>query len=113
MIIKVVDKLNTTLIGQDKETLTLKALLYFNGTVYSQVCRILCVVRIPLFTLVQLGYPDMTNISVVKHIIRYKGVFAITNTPRLVLKQGTGNGGTGNKERRNGQRATGNRESLK
>ena len=108
MIIQVVDKPNTTLIGQDKETLTLTALLYLNVTVHAQVCRILCVVCIPLFTLVQLGYPDMTNISVVKHIIRYKGVFAITNTPRLVLKQGNGNGGTGN-----GQRATGNGESLK
>ena len=34
---------------------------------------------IPLFSLVQLGYPAITSIFVVNQIIRYNGVFAITN----------------------------------
>ena len=75
-----VDKPNTTPIGQDRETLTSKALLYLNVTVHAQVCRLFCVVYIPLFSLVQLGYPAITNISVVNQIIRYNGVFAIMKT---------------------------------
>ena len=51
MMIQMVDKPNTTPIGQDKETLTFKALLYLNLTVHAQVCRLLCVVYIPLFSL--------------------------------------------------------------
>ena len=73
------DKPNTTRIGQDRETLTFKALLYLNVAVHAQVCRLFCVVYIPLFSLVQLGYPAITNIFVINHINRCNGVFAITN----------------------------------
>ena len=69
-----VDKSNTTPIGQDRETLTLKALLYLNVAVHAQVCRLFCVVYIPLFSLVQPGYPAITNIFVVNQIIRSNGV---------------------------------------
>ena len=83
-MIQIVDKPNTTptCIGQDKETLTFKALLYSNVAVHAQVCRLFCVVFIPLFdSLVQLGYPAITNVFVVNQIIRCNGVFAITKTP--------------------------------
>ena len=75
-MIQMVDKPNTIPIGQDRETL-----LYLNEVVHAQVCRPFCMVYIPLFSLVQLGYPAITNIFVVKQIIRYNGVFAITKTP--------------------------------
>ena len=81
MMIQMVDKPNTTPIGQDRETLTFKALLYLNVAVHAQVCRLFCVVYIPLFSLFQLGYPSTTNIFVVNQIIRYNGVFAITKIP--------------------------------
>ena len=79
MMMQMVDKPNTTPIGQDRETLTFKALLYLNVAVHAQVCRLFCVVYIPLLSLVQLGYPAITNIFVVSQIIRCSGVFAITN----------------------------------
>ena len=41
-----VDKLNTTPIGQERETLTFKALLYLTVAVHAQVCRLLCVVYV-------------------------------------------------------------------
>ena len=76
-MIQMVDRhANTTSIG---ETRTFKALLYLNVAVLAQVCRLFCVVYIPLFSLVQLGYPAITNIFAVNQIIRYNGVFAITN----------------------------------
>ena len=75
MMIQMVDKPNTTPIGQDRETLTFKALLYLNVTVHAQVCRLFYVVYVPLFSLVQLGYPAITNIF--GCLIRYNGVFAI------------------------------------
>ena len=78
-MILMVDKPNTTPIGQDRETLTFKALFYLNVAVHAQVCRLFWVVYISLFILVQLGYPAITNIFVVNQIIRYNGVFAITN----------------------------------
>ena len=55
-----VDKPNTTPIGQDN------------------CSRVFYVVYIPLFSLVQLGHPAITNIFVVNQIIRYNenGVFA-------------------------------------
>ena len=81
MMIQMVDKANTSLIGQDGETLTLKALLYLNVAVRVQVCRLFCVVYIPLLSLVQLGYPAITIFFAVDQIIRYNGVFAITKTP--------------------------------
>ena len=82
MMIQIVDKPNTTLIGQYEETLTFKAVLYLNvAAVHAQVCRLFCVVYIPLLSLVQLGYPAITNIFVVNQIIRFNGVFAITKTP--------------------------------
>ena len=56
---------NTTPIGQDRETLTFKALLNLNVAVHAQVCRLFCVGYIPLFSLIQLGYPTITNIFVV------------------------------------------------
>ena len=78
MMIQMVD---TSLIGQDGETLTFKALLYLNVPVHVQVCRLFCVVYIPLLSLVQLGYPAITIFFAVKQIIRYNRVFAITKTP--------------------------------
>ena len=56
-----VDKPSTTAIGQDKETLTFKALLYLNVAVQAQVCRLFCVMYNPLFSLVQLGYPTINE----------------------------------------------------
>ena len=45
--IQMVDRLNTTpifiKIGQDRETLTFKALLYLNVAVHAQVCRLFSV----------------------------------------------------------------------
>ena len=79
-MIQMVDEPNTTPIGQDMETLTFKALLYLNVAVHAQVCRLFCVVYIRLFSLVQLGYPAITNIFVVNQIIRYYGVFAFTKS---------------------------------
>ena len=72
-MIQMVDKPNTTLIGQDRETLTFKALLYLNVAVHALVCRLFCVAYIPLLSLVQLGYPAITNIFVVNQIICYNG----------------------------------------
>ena len=71
MMIQMVDRPNTTPIaGQDRETLTFKALLYLNVAVHAQVCRLFCLAHIPLFTLVQLGYPAITNIfSVPWHLV--------------------------------------------
>ena len=53
-MIQTVDKPNTTPIGQDRETLTFKALFYLNVAVHMQVCRLFCMVYIPLFSLVTL-----------------------------------------------------------
>ena len=61
MMIQIVDKPNTTRIGQGRETLTFKALLYLNVSVHAQVWRLFCVLYVPLFSLVQLGYPAVTN----------------------------------------------------
>ena len=36
-----VDRTNTTPIGQDRETLAFKALLYLNVAVHAQVCRLI------------------------------------------------------------------------
>ena len=60
-----VDKPSMTLIGQDRETLTFKALLYLNVAVQAQVCRLFFIVYITLFSLAQLGYAAITNIFVV------------------------------------------------
>ena len=80
-MIQMVDKRNGSLIGQDGETLTFKALFYLNVAVHVQVCRLFCVLYIPLLSLVQLGYLAITNFFAVNQIIRYNGVFAITKTP--------------------------------
>ena len=80
-MIQMIDRPNTTPIGQDRETLTFKALLSLNVAVHARVCRLFCVVYIPLFSLVQLGYPAITNIFAVNQIIRDNLVFAITKTP--------------------------------
>ena len=53
IMIQLDDRPNTNPIGQDRETLTLKALLNLNVAVHAQVCRLFCVVYIPLFGLVQ------------------------------------------------------------
>ena len=50
MMIQMVDKPNTTPIGQEGETLTFRALLYLNVAVHVQVCRLFCV-----YPIVQLG----------------------------------------------------------
>ena len=52
MMIQKVDKPNTAPIGQDRETLSFKALLYLNVAVHALVCGLFCVVYIPLFSLV-------------------------------------------------------------
>ena len=44
MMMQIVDKPNTTPIGQDRDTLTFKALLYLNVAVHAQVCRLFYVV---------------------------------------------------------------------
>ena len=95
MMKQMVDKANTSLIGQDGETLTFKALLYLNVAVHVQVCRLFCVVYIPLLSLVQLGYPAITIFFAVNQIqwnpaitkchgteknVRYRGVFVIAKT---------------------------------
>ena len=79
-MIQMVDKPNTTPIGQDRESLTFKALHYLNVAVNAQVCRQFCMVYMPLFSLVQLGYPTIANIFVVNRIICYNGVFTLTET---------------------------------
>ena len=53
MMIQIVDRENMTPIGQDRETLTFKAKLYLNVAVHMQVCRLFCVVYMPLFGLVK------------------------------------------------------------
>ena len=54
MMIQMVDKPNTTPNGQDRETLTFKALLYLYVAIHAQVCRLFCMVYtcISLFSLV-------------------------------------------------------------
>ena len=52
MMTQMFDKPNVTPIGQVRETLTFKALLYLGVTVHAYVCRLFCVVYIPLFSLV-------------------------------------------------------------
>ena len=74
-MIQMVDKANKSLIGQDGETLSFKALLYLNVAVHVQVCRLFCVVFIPFLSLVQLGYPAITIFFGVNQIIRYNGHF--------------------------------------
>ena len=82
MMIQIVDKSNTSPIARDRHTLTFKALLYLNVAVHAYVYGLFfCVVYVPLFSLVQLGYPTMTNSFFVSQIFRYNGVFAITKTP--------------------------------
>ena len=76
MMIQMVDKLNMTPIGQERETLTFRALLYLNVAVHVQVCRLFCGVNH-----VQLGYPAITNIFVVNQIFRYNRAFTIMKTP--------------------------------
>ena len=53
IMIQMVDRPNTTPTGQDRESLTFKALLYLNVTVHAQVCRLFCVMYMPLLSLVQ------------------------------------------------------------
>ena len=50
MMIQMVDKPSTTPVCQDRETLTIKALLYLDVDVHAQVYRLFCVVYIPLFS---------------------------------------------------------------
>ena len=47
------------------------ALLYLNVAVHAQVCRLFCVVYIPLFRLVQLGYPAIT-FAITNIFFRYR-----------------------------------------
>ena len=50
-MVQMVDKPNATPIGQGRETLTFKTLLYLNVAVNAQVCRLFCVGYIPLLYL--------------------------------------------------------------
>ena len=52
MMMQMIDKPNTTPIGQDEKTLTFKALLYLNVAVHEEVCRLFCVMYSPLFSLI-------------------------------------------------------------
>ena len=61
-MIQMVDKANRTPIGQERETLSFKALLYLNVADHAQVCRLFFMVYITLFSLVQLGYPAITDV---------------------------------------------------
>ena len=63
MMVQMVDKPNTTPIGQEKETLTFKALLYFTNCSCSRAS--LKTVLRGVYPIVQLGYPAITNIFVV------------------------------------------------
>ena len=71
LMIQTVDKPNTNPIGQDRETLTFKALLYLNVAVHAQVCRLFCVVYILLFSLVT---PAIPNIFFGTMTLCYSGV---------------------------------------
>ena len=51
-MIQLVDQANTTPICEVRETLTLKALLYLNVAFHAKVCRLFCMVYVPLFSLV-------------------------------------------------------------
>ena len=63
-MIQIIEKPNKTFIGQDRETLTFKVLLYLNVAVHAQACRTaLC----GAYPIVQLGYPAITNIFVVSN----------------------------------------------
>ena len=53
VMIQMVDRPNTTPFGQDRETLTFKALFHLNVAVHAQDGRLFCVVYMPLFSLVQ------------------------------------------------------------
>ena len=53
MKIQMVDRPNTNTVGQDREPLTFRALLYLNVAIYAHVCRLFCVVYMPLFGFVQ------------------------------------------------------------
>ena len=47
-MIQMIDRPNTTPIGQDRESLTFKALPYLNVTVHAQVCRLFCAVYLTI-----------------------------------------------------------------
>ena len=64
IMIQMVDRSNTTPIGQDRESLIFKALLYLNVTVHAEICRLFCVVYMPLFSLVQ----GKTTVSIRLHV---------------------------------------------
>ena len=78
MMIQMVDQKNATPIGQDRETLTLKALLYWDVVVHAQFCRLFFVRGV--YPIVQFGNPAFTNIFVVDQIFRFNGVFAVSKT---------------------------------
>ena len=81
-MIQTVDKPNTISIGQDRETLTFKALLYLNVAVHAQVCRLFCVVYILLFSLVT---PAIPNIFFGTVPLCYSGVHSMYVTEALSL----------------------------
>ena len=70
-MIQMAHKPNTTHIGEDRETLALKALLYFNEDIHAQVCRLFCVCISHCSAWFSLVTPAITNIFVVNQIIRY------------------------------------------
>ena len=76
-----VDKPNMPPIGQDRETLTFKALLYLHVAVNASMLTVLRGV----YPIVQLGsasgHPAITNILVVNQTFSYNGIFAMTKTP--------------------------------
>lgn len=51
MIMQMVDRPNTAPVGQDRETLTFRGLLYLNVAVYAQVCKLFFVVHMLLLDL--------------------------------------------------------------
>ena len=81
-----VDKPNTTPIGQDRETLTFKALLYLNAAAHVQVCILFCMVYIPLLSLVQLGFPAIQQYSIYTRTGALNRMGALTSTGALINK---------------------------
>ena len=79
MMIQTVDKPNSTLIGQDRETLNFKTLLYLNVVVHAHSvdCFAWCIFHCSAW----LPHFNEHRIVVVNQIIYYNGVLAIMKTP--------------------------------
>ena len=79
MMIQTVDKPNSTPVGQDRETLTFKTLLYLNVAVHAH--SVDCFVWYISHCSAWLPHFNKYRIVVVNQIIHYNGVLAIIKTP--------------------------------